>query len=174
MADKSIKVRIQNKSDTSANWDKATSFIPKEGELIFYTDLNKVKVGDGKTNVVALNFLHSATADSATKATQDANGNTISTTYAKFTDTLYTLPAATSSALGGVKIGYNQSDKNYPVQLDSSGKAYVNVPWANTTYSVATTSSPGLMSAVDKSKVDGLGTQATYSYSSGTLTITTK
>jgi hypothetical protein len=49
----------------------------------------------------------------------------------------YTLPAATSSALGGVKIGYTANAKNYPVQLDASNKAYVNVPWtdANTTYS---------------------------------------
>ena len=42
----------------------------------------------------------------------------------------YTLPAATSGALGGIKIGYTESGKNYPVQL-SNEKAYVNVPWEN-------------------------------------------
>lgn len=41
----------------------------------------------------------------------------------------YVLPAATSGALGGIKIGYTQNAKNYPVQLDSSNKAYVSVPW---------------------------------------------
>ena len=42
----------------------------------------------------------------------------------------YTLPAATSGALGGIKIGYTESGKNYAVQL-SNEKAYVNVPWEN-------------------------------------------
>lgn len=46
--------------------------------------------------------------------------------------TSYTLPTATSSALGGIKIGYSESGKNYAVKLDSNGKAYVNVPWENT------------------------------------------
>ena len=41
----------------------------------------------------------------------------------------YVLPAATDSALGGVKTGYTQNDKNYPLQLDGNDKAYVNVPW---------------------------------------------
>lgn len=43
-----------------------------------------------------------------------------------------TLYAATASALGGIKIGYTASGKNYPVVLDSSNNAYVNVPWTNT------------------------------------------
>ena len=41
----------------------------------------------------------------------------------------YVLPAASSGALGGIKIGYTQNAKNYPVQLDSNNKAYVSVPW---------------------------------------------
>lgn len=68
------------------------------------------------------------------------------------------IPQASSSALGGIKIGYSDNGKNYAVELDSSGKAYVNVPWTdtNTTYNVATTSSNGLMSSSDKSKLDGI------------------
>ena len=45
----------------------------------------------------------------------------------------YSLPLASSWTRGGVKIGYTQSGKNYPVQL-SSEKMYVNVPWTDTTY----------------------------------------
>lgn len=47
------------------------------------------------------------------------------------------IPQASSSALGGIKIGYSDNGRNYAVELDSSGKAYVNVPWTdnNTTYS---------------------------------------
>lgn len=50
---------------------------------------------------------------------------------AKFTDTVYTLPTASGDALGGIKTGYSQNNKNYPVQL-SDGRAYVNVPWTET------------------------------------------
>lgn len=66
------------------------------------------------------------------------------------------IPQASSSALGGIKIGYSDSGRNYAVELDSSGKAYVNVPWTNTIYNVATTSANGLMSSSDKSKLDGI------------------
>lgn len=68
----------------------------------------------------------------------------------------YSLPASSSSALGGIKVGYTTSDKNYAVRLDSSNNAYVNVPWANTTYGVATANSNGLMSKEDKTKLDNL------------------
>lgn len=68
------------------------------------------------------------------------------------------IPQASSSALGGIKIGYSDNGRNYAIELDSSGKAYVNVPWTdtNTTYNVATTSANGLMSSSDKSKLDGI------------------
>ena len=68
------------------------------------------------------------------------------------------IPQASSSALGGIKIGYSDNGRNYAVELDSSGKAYVNIPWTdtNTTYNVATTSANGLMSSSDKSKLDGI------------------
>ena len=36
---------------------------------------------------------------------------------------------ATRSTIGGIKLGYTQNNKNYPVELDSNDKAFVNVPW---------------------------------------------
>lgn len=68
------------------------------------------------------------------------------------------IPQASSSALGGIKIGYSDNGRSYAVKLDSSGKAYVNVPWTdtNTIYNVATTSANGLMSSSDKSKLNGI------------------
>lgn len=82
------------------------------------------------------------------------------------------IPQASSSALGGIKIGYSDNGRNYAVELDSSGKAYVNVPWTdtNTTYNVATTSANGLMSSSDKSKLDGIHAGAdTVSFSRSLL-----
>jgi hypothetical protein len=72
----------------------------------------------------------------------------------------YSLPTASSTTKGGITLGYSQSGKNYPVVLDSNGKAYVNVPWidTNTTYSLATSTNNGLMSSADKAKIDGIDT----------------
>ena len=47
--------------------------------------------------------------------------------------TQYVLPVTTTVALGGIKIGYTQNAKNYPVVL-SNEQAYVNVPWTDTPY----------------------------------------
>lgn len=86
------------------------------------------------------------------------------------------IPQASSSALGGIKIGYSDNGRNYAVELDSSGKAYVNVPWTdtNTTYNVATTSANGLMSSSDKSKLDGIQAGADAVSFSGSLSSGTK
>lgn len=83
-------------------------------------------------------------------------------------DTKYTLPTATSSVLGGVKLGSDTvqqvgagtpsatSGRTYAVQRNQNGQMVVNVPWVNTTYSTATSSANGLMSASDKQKLTEL------------------
>ena len=68
----------------------------------------------------------------------------------------YSLPAATDTNLGGIQTGYTQSGKNYPVKLDDGNKAYVNIPWSDTIYDVATQTENGLMSSTDKKKLDGV------------------
>ena len=61
MAEKTLKTRIINKHDTEANWNKATSFVPKAGEVIIYEadsthSYPRIKVGDGTTAVTSLPF----------------------------------------------------------------------------------------------------------------------
>lgn len=67
-----IKTRVQLKSDTEANWNKAgpkegsNGFVPLSGELIVYTadathPFSRLKVGDGETNVVDLPFIDAGT-----------------------------------------------------------------------------------------------------------------
>lgn len=88
---------------------------------------------EAKTNLKALAYKDALTKTDVTNAL----GYTPPTT-----DTNTTYSQATSSALGLVKIGYTASGKNYPVQLNTSGQMYVNVPWentdTNTTYSAGT------------------------------------
>ena len=56
-------------------------------------------------------------------------------------------PMSSATVLGGIKVGYTTSGKNYKVQVDSSGNAFVNVPWTdnNTTYNQATADTLGLV-----------------------------
>lgn len=58
MAEINRKARIQSKGDTSSKWADAAAFIPLKNELILYTDLHKIKIGDGTTTVGNLPFLN--------------------------------------------------------------------------------------------------------------------
>ena len=62
MSEKMFNTRIIHKHDTAENWEKATGFIPKSGELIVYDpDENfsyaRTKIGDGATTVDQLEFV---------------------------------------------------------------------------------------------------------------------
>ena len=46
------------------------------------------------------------------------------------------LQVATSSELGGIKIGYTDNARNYALELDGDNEAYVNVPWTDTVYTL--------------------------------------
>lgn len=63
------------------------------------------------------------------------------------TESDYQLPLASANTRGGIKSGYAQNGKNYPVQINAQEQAYVSVPWTdnNTTYAAATTSVLGLV-----------------------------
>lgn len=131
-----------------------------------------------RTTDTIANATNATNAANATKATQDSAGQTINTTYVKsvtasgrtvtvtkgngtastFTtqDTTYgNMSGATTSAAGkaglvpapatGANNRYLRSDGTWAVPPDN-----------NTTYSVATQSVNGLMSAADKRKLDGL------------------
>ena len=50
----------------------------------------------------------------------------------------YTLPTASNTTKGGILIGYEESGTKYAVLLDENNRAYVNVPWSNTTYTAGT------------------------------------
>ena len=65
MAEKNIKTRIIHKHDTEENWNKATNFIPKQGEIIVYDvdathTYERFKIGDGVSNVNTLPFVVSS------------------------------------------------------------------------------------------------------------------
>lgn len=121
-------------------------------------------------------------ATNATKATQDSAGQQINTTYVKSVtasgrtvtvtkgdgktstfqtqDTTYSnMGGASTSAAGRAGLVPAPSQGNANRYLRSDGTWQVP-PDTNTTYSAATTSSAGLMSASDKTKLDGIASGA--------------
>ena len=69
-------IRIIQKHETEANWNKATKFIPKLGEVIIYDpDANhttsRIKIGDGTTVVANLPFVQQEFIDSELSGTSE-------------------------------------------------------------------------------------------------------
>ena len=79
----------------------------------------------------------------------------------------YTLPLATSSVRGGVKIGATGlAAKNYAIQLDGNERMYVAVPWTDT---ATTPSSPA--NSVQFNNGGSFGGSANLTFSTDTLTL---
>jgi len=77
---------------------------------------------------------HGGTFTVVDSVTRDTNGhvtkvNTKTVTLPEDKDTTYGI--ATDDTLGLVKIGFPESGKNYPVELNSDNQMYVNVPWTD-------------------------------------------
>lgn len=72
----------------------------------------------------------------------------------------YILPFATKNTLGGIKLGYPDSNigngHNYPLYVDNEAKAYVSISMAT-----PKTKGEGLMTGEDKTKLDGIASGAT-------------
>ena len=104
-------------------------------------------------------------------ATTSANGLMSTADKAKL-DGLsnYSLPTASSSTLGGVKIGSNITNSSGTISISKDNVTDAlgyTPPTTNTTYNVVTTSANGLMSSADKVKLDYLYNNAVTSYQSG-------
>ena len=139
MSEKTITTRVLQKTDTKANWDKAVNFIPKKGELIIYSDLRRIKVGDGITKIGALQFLTDDNNDThyttgayvgAANTKSNApttNGNTYLKIYddntkrAEFKIVGSGATSVTSDANGNITISSTDTVKYIPVQIE--------VPW---------------------------------------------
>ena len=165
--------KIKLKRGLSTN---VSSLQLETGELAVTTDTGELYVGDKDKKVLKINNNTTYTltksgstitlkgSDGSTQsvsdsnttysaATQSANGLMSSTDKTKLDGIAtgankYSLPTASSSTLGGVKVGTNLSI--------SSGVLSAT----DTTYSAATQSAAGLMSAADKTKLDGIATGA--------------
>lgn len=105
--------------------------VPRTLALQISKQAGLVDAAGGWTSVLGAKFFVPVIVDgnlSATSITE--NGTALSSKYQAKGSYLTSVPTASSSAIGGIKLGYSATGKNYAVQLDSNGKAYVNVPWS--------------------------------------------
>ena len=134
------------------------------------TVLGGVKVGSGltiNTSGVVSADVTSSTLTAYAKTT-DLSAVATSGSYNDLSNkptipSAYTLPNATSSTLGGVKIGNNISVTNGTISLsqtDVTSALGYTPPASDTVYNNATTSTAGLMSASDKAKLNSIASNA--------------
>lgn len=113
-----------------ASGDLLTSVSADNGNI-------SVTVGGGtKTATASGNW--SINADSANKVNHSlsiGNGLSLGTNnnekYDGSADRTLNLLSATTSTIGGIKIGYTSTGKTYAVKLDTNNNAYVEVPWTD-------------------------------------------
>lgn len=146
MANKTYQGRIVQKHDSSANWAKATNFIPLKGEIIVYDDLNKIKIGDGTTKVNDLDFINDNDALAIIAKTGNYNDlkdkPTIPTKISDLNDDVVSgkyLPLTGGTMTGSLKVG--------SASLDTNG--YVTSTWLRTTANTALSSTPSKIAVID-------------------------
>ena len=126
---------------TTANWGTARNISIADSDA---TNTGTAVSVNGSGNVTlklpaTIKATLSGNASTATKATQDSAGQQINKTYIK------------GLSVSGKTITYTKGD-------GTTGT--ITTQDTNTTYSAATTSAAGLMSAADKTKLDGIATSA--------------
>lgn len=99
---------------TQAEYDALTEVEKKNGTIYYISDADNT-IPNANENLAGL----MSPEDKKKLDGIDTNANN------------YSLPVASSTERGGVKVGYSQNGRNYPVQL-SDEKMYVNVPWTDT------------------------------------------
>ena len=127
--------------DTTGKWRKVqlgsdvdlSNYVTKENAV---TSVSTGRTSDGKTQILYEVNGEERSAD-LLEAAFDSNGVMSAADKVKLDGIAanannYTLPTATTAALGGIKTNYTNNGKNYKVNVDSNGNAYVNVPWTDT------------------------------------------
>ena len=128
-----IESKLSTKVDKTAGQGLSTNDYSNDEKKKVNSSIKSISTTGG-SNSSTTTFTKN---DSSTiKNTVSGNGVTVSVTgtNGEYITTLG-VASATTNTIGGIKVGYIQNNKNYPVLLDSSSeKAYVNVPWENNTH----------------------------------------
>lgn len=180
-AAKTVNIPTYSNASTSSAGLMSTSDKSKLNGIASGAEVNQNAFSNvvvGSTTIAADSKTDTLTLTAGSNITLTPNATNDSITISA-SGSSYSLPLASNSTRGGIKLsGSTQggtpngitttSGRTYAVQVNSSEQAVVNVPWTdtNTTYSEATTSTSGLMSSSDKTKLNGLSSNMIKSRSS--------
>ena len=103
-----LKTRMRQKVDTSQNWAKATNFVPLKGEICIYSDLHRMKVGDGTTKINNLDFENPVDAELSTTSTNPVQNKVVKTALDGKANSEHTHNYAGSSSAGGAANSANK------------------------------------------------------------------
>jgi len=144
-----------------------------QGDIVIRTDENKTYIDNGGTAGTMADYTELQFSGIQNISLTASTGITLSNTSITQASNNLTITnsLATSSARGGIEIGYttDNSARNYAVALDTE-KAYVNVPWANTNTQLTTEQVQDIVG--DSNFISGSGaTTVTYDDTANTLVI---
>lgn len=180
-AAKTVNIPTYSNASTSSAGLMSTSDKSKLNGIASGAEVNQNAFSNvvvGSTTIAADSKTDTLTLTAGSNITLTPNATNDSITISA-SGSSYSLPLASNSTRGGIKLSSSTqggtpngitttSGRTYAVQVNSSEQAVVNVPWTdtNTTYSEATTSTSGLMSSSDKTKLNGLSSNMIKSRSS--------
>lgn len=170
-AAKTVNIPTYSNASTSSAGLMSTSDKSKLNGIASGAEVNQNAFSNvvvGSTTIAADSKTDTLTLTAGSNITLTPNATNDSITISA-SGSSYSLPLASNSTRGGIKLSSSTqggtpngitatSGRTYAVQINSSEQAVVNVPWTdtNTTYSEATTSTSGLMSSSDKTKLNNL------------------
>jgi hypothetical protein len=170
-AAKTVNIPTYSNASTSSAGLMSTSDKSKLNGIASGAEVNQNAFSNvvvGSTTIAADSKTDTLTLTAGSNITLTPNATNDSITISA-SGSSYSLPLASNSTRGGIKLSSSTqggtpngitttSGRTYAVQINSSEQAVVNVPWTdtNTTYSEATTSTSGLMSSSDKTKLNSL------------------
>lgn len=120
MAEKNINARVQHKHDVEANWLKASSFVPKQGEIVVYDvdsthTYERIKIGDGTTVVGSLPFVNDEIRQALTSGTTKVS-------KAETADRATTADSATNAQTAQTAVSAQTADSATKATQDGNGK----------------------------------------------------
>lgn len=170
-AAKTVNIPTYSNASTSSAGLMSTSDKSKLNGIASGAEVNQNAFSNvvvGSTTIAADSKTDTLTLTAGSNITLTPNATNDSITISA-SGSSYSLPLASNRTRGGIKLSSSTqggtpngitatSGRTYAVQINSSEQAVVNVPWTdtNTTYSEATTSTSGLMSSSDKTKLNSL------------------
>lgn len=170
-AAKTVNIPTYSNASTSSAGLMSTSDKSKLNGIASGAEVNQNAFSNvvvGSTTIAADSKTDTLTLTAGSNITLTPNATNDSITISA-SGSSYSLPLASNNTRGGIKLSSSTqggtpngitttSGRTYAVQINSSEQAVVNVPWTdtNTTYSEATTSTSGLMSSSDKTKLNSL------------------